>query len=278
MSEQNKQSEKTAPTFASETQRERWLKYGANVLLSVVVVILLSIGIVYAAQRKSIRTDTTSNGIYSLKPQTVNLIQNLPQKVKIVGLFSKARQEQEKKVSDDTPEVRFQQVSDLLNEYQQKSGGTITSEMIDTVNQPGKVDQLFNEVAQKYGNDINKYQEIIHQYPDTLKKIRALTAKETEALKKVPKVSDPKLARLLDEAGRTFDRFPELLDRISKDADEELQNKVPDYKRLTDNIRGGLEGLDKLIDAIVAQYKSTASGKDTPKELKDYFAAEIPRI
>jgi ABC-type uncharacterized transport system involved in gliding motility auxiliary subunit len=216
MSEQKQPNEKTAPTFAAETQKERWLKYGANVLLSVVVVILLSIGVVYAAQRTAIRTDTTSNKVYSLKPQTTRLIQNLPEKVKIVGLFSKAKQEQEKKVSEDTPEVRFQQVSDLLNEYQQKSGGKITAEMIDTVNQPGKVDQLFNEVAQKYGNDINKYQEIIKAYPTTLDKIRAMTKSETETLTKLPKVSDPKLARLVDEASRTLDRFPSLLDQFAK--------------------------------------------------------------
>ena len=278
MPEQNKATEKSAGTFAAETQKERWMKYGANVVLTSVIVVLLAIGIVYAAQRKAIRTDTTSNGIYSLRPQTVNLIQNLPQKIKIVGLFSKAKQEQEKKLNNDTAEIRFQQVSDLLNEYQHKSGGKITAEMIDTVNQPGKVDQLFNEVAQKYGNDINKYQEIIKEYPDTLKKIRALTKNETDTLKKLPKAPDPKLARLLDEAGRTLDRFPSLLDQIAKDAKEELENKVPDYKRLTDNIRGSLEGLDKLMDAIVAQYKTAAAGKETPKELKDYFSAAIPRV
>ena len=68
MPEQNKATEKSAGTFAAETQKERWMKYGANVVLTSVIVVLLAIGIVYAAQRKAIRTDTTSNGIYSLRP------------------------------------------------------------------------------------------------------------------------------------------------------------------------------------------------------------------
>jgi hypothetical protein len=279
MSETNHSDSKSAAnTFRAESQSERRVKYGSAVALTIVIAVALLTGVLYLANDLRFRTDTTSNGIYSLKPQTVNLIQNLPQKVKIVGLFSKARQEQEKKVSDDTPEIRFQQVSDLLQEYQQKSGGKITAEMIDTVNQPGKVDQLFNEVAKKYGNDINKYQEIIDAYPKTLDQIRAMTKNETDTLKKLPKASDPKLARLLDEAGRTLDRFPTLLDQIASDAKDELQNKVPDYKRLIDNIRGSLEGLDKLMDALVTRYKAAADEKDTPKDLKDYFTAAQPRI
>jgi len=207
-------------TFIVETQRERWVKYGANVLLMLLVAVLLGGFIVYIAQRHNWRKDTTAGGVYSLKPQTVQLIEKLPQKVKIVGLFSKAQQEQEKKVSDDTPAVRFQQVSDLLQEYQQKSNGKISVEMIDTTNQPGKVDQLFTEVAKKYGNDVNKYQEVIDQYPKTLDQIRALAKSEVDALHKLPKMEDPKLARLVDEVGRTLDRFPKMLDQISADAKE----------------------------------------------------------
>ena len=112
-------------------QKERWLKYGANVILTVVIVILLGAFLVYLGQRHSIRKDTTYEGVYSLKPQTVSLLNNLPQKVKIVGLFTRAKQQQERRdVVDDTNEVSYQQVSDLLQEYQQKSNGRITVDMI----------------------------------------------------------------------------------------------------------------------------------------------------
>ena len=74
-------------TFRPETQAERRLKYGATVLLTILLAIALLAGVVYLANDFRIRTDTTSNGIYSLKPQTTRLIQNLPEKVKIVGLF-----------------------------------------------------------------------------------------------------------------------------------------------------------------------------------------------
>ena len=141
---------------------------GANVALTVLVVIALGALIIYLAQRHGARKDMTSSGMYSLKPATVRLVENLPQKFKVVGLFTKAKGEQERRVADasDTPEVRYQQVADLLQEYQQKSGGRITAEMIDPVTEPGKVDQLFNEVAQKYSNDVTKYKEVLDAYRD----------------------------------------------------------------------------------------------------------------
>src|SRR5688500_2962907 len=104
-----------AAEFRAEAQGERWLKYGGNVLLTAVIVLVLGVLIIYLAQRHGPRRDMTSSGMYSLKPATVRLVENLPQKFKIVGLFTKAKGEQERRVADasDTPEVRYQQVADL---------------------------------------------------------------------------------------------------------------------------------------------------------------------
>lgn len=279
MSESKKPAIPPAAKFAAESQSERRLKYGANVALTIIVVILLAGGLIYIAQANDLRKDTTSGGDYSLKPQTVKLIQNLPEKVKIVGLFKKVKsEEQEKKNADDTPEVRFQQVSDLLQEYQQKSGGKITVDMIERVAQPTKLDQFFDEVAKKYGNDVAKYKEFIDAYPVTLKAINQLAQSEIDALKKLPKPTDEKLGHLLEEVQRTLELFPKRLDEIRTDAKEELENKVPDYKRLADNVRAGLEKLNVLADAVVKQYKVSADDKATPKEFKDYFTAAIPRF
>src|SRR5437762_3933033 len=136
MSEASKQIPRPVAPFQMETQQERWVKYGANVVLSVLVVLILVVLLVYLGGRANWRKDTTAAGAYSLKPQTVRLIENLPQKVRIVGLFSKAVADTTKKVVDDTPIVHYQQVADLIQEYQQKSNGQITAEMIDTTSQP----------------------------------------------------------------------------------------------------------------------------------------------
>src|SRR6266700_401591 len=189
MSEGNKQAPKPVAPFQMETQQERWVKYGANVALSVLVVLILVILLVYLGGRANWRKDTTAAGSYSLKPQTGRLIENLPQKVRIVGLFSKAQQDSDKREKDDTNVVRYQQVADLIQEYQQKSGGKVTAEMIDTTSEPSKVDRLFNDVAKKYGNDFNKYEEVLKAYPETFDKVSKLATADIEALDKAkPKI------------------------------------------------------------------------------------------
>src|SRR5882757_4190435 len=154
----SKKAEKPAASFVVETQQQRWLKYGANVVLSVVIVILLVGLMVYLAQRPGWRTDTTTGGANSLKPQTVSLIQNLPEEVRIVSLFTRTEEDTEKKFRENTAEVQYQEVADLLQEYQKKSRGKVKVDLIDPVREPSKVDQLFNDVARKYGNDFKKYE------------------------------------------------------------------------------------------------------------------------
>src|SRR6266550_8112763 len=116
MNDSKKAEKQQSASFAVETQQERWLKYGANVVLSVVIVIVLVGFVVYLAQRPGLRTDTTTGGANSLKPQTVTLIQNLPEEVRIVSLFTRTEEDTEKKFRENTAEVQYQEVADLLQE------------------------------------------------------------------------------------------------------------------------------------------------------------------
>jgi hypothetical protein len=272
---------KGSRAFAVETQRERWVKYGANVLLTCVVAVLLAGFLVYISQRHNVRTDTTASGAYSLKPPTVQLIKNAPQKVKLVGLFPRKEnaQQQQKKVQDtsDSPEVRYQQVADLLSEYQQKSGGRVEAVMIDPDTEPGKVSQIFLEVQKKYGNDVARYQEVMEAYPKTLDQINKLAKDEIDALQKLPEIQDEELARTAQLIVNTAAGFPQVLEIIRMDVKKQLELKVPDYKGAADNIRTGLEKLNSQIDAVIKRFAKAKENKATPKEFVDYVAKAQPR-
>jgi predicted transcriptional regulator len=276
MAEQKTNEGSGSRTFAMETQKERWVKYGANVaLVSVLVLVLSGVG-VYIFERHRIRTDTTASGAYSLKPPTVQLIKNSPQKVRLVGLFSRkdSAQQQQKKVQDveDSAEVRYQRVADLLSEYQQKSGGKIQAEMIDPDAQPGKVAELFVQVQKRYGNDVARYEEVLKEYPKTLDEITKLTSQEKEAVQKLPEIKDKKVAQTVGEIFVTVEIFPQLLDQIKVGVKKQLELKVPDYKGAADSIRSGLEGLNERIDAVLGRFKQAKEDKNTPKEFMDYVA------
>ncbi|MDB5322458.1 MAG: hypothetical protein JWN40_4089 [Phycisphaerales bacterium] len=275
----SKKAEKQSASFAVETQQDRWLKYGANVILSVVVVIALVWAMVYLAQRPGWRTDTTTGGANSLKPQTVALIQNLPEEVRIVGLFTRTEENTERKVQDTSAEVQFQQVADLLQEYQKKSRGKIKVDLIDTVREPSKVDQLFNDVARKYGNDFQKYEEVMKSYGGTLDTITKLANEEVAAVLGVrSKINNEKLALMAQEIYVTLQFFPQIMDTTRRQVKEQLDLKVPDYKGAADHIRGNLEDLNVNLEEIQKRVKGASEDPATPKELKEYVVAAQPRL
>src|SRR5687768_1023375 len=125
-----------------ETQQERWIKYGGNVVLASVVVVILAVVVVWLAQEANARVDTTTSRLYSLKPQTVNIIKNNDQPIKIVSLYTRVKRKSTNVVEAEQDNFDYiQPVSDLLEEYERK-GKNIDVEVIDPNEQPTKVDQL----------------------------------------------------------------------------------------------------------------------------------------
>lgn len=278
MADQSKNKPVARETFVVETAQQRRVKYGANVALSVVIVLVLTGLLVYCAGRVGWRRDTTAAGTYSLKPQTVTLIKNLPQKVEIVGLFTKAKQQQDKREREEDPAVRYQQIADLLQEYQEKSNGNVTVRMIDRINEPGKVDDLFNAVARQYGNDFKKYEEVMNGYEGTLDQILSVANEEIEALdKNPPKLTDQKMLRTVGEIVVTVQYFPELLRDLRQEVKAQLKLKVPDYMGAATKIRTGLEGLTDRINAVQDRFEQAKKDPKTPAEFKAYVAAAEPR-
>src|SRR6478672_4224489 len=79
--------------FVAEARNERWVKYGLNVLLTSILVVVLAFLVVWGAQWKRTRADMTTSGSYSLKPQTVTVISDIKSPVKLVSLYPRLKQE-----------------------------------------------------------------------------------------------------------------------------------------------------------------------------------------
>ena len=71
-----------------ETQSERRFKYGINVAVAVIAAIVASGVIVAIVQSHDKRLDTTAAGEFSLKQQTLNVIDGLKDKVTLVSLYT----------------------------------------------------------------------------------------------------------------------------------------------------------------------------------------------
>jgi hypothetical protein len=181
MSEKKKSKKAESKVAKSpQTQKQRWVRYGTNVGVAVVAVVFLAVLLTYGAQNlardRGLRADTTKQRVHSLKQQSLNIIKELNQNIRMVALYER---------TGDTPgagrEQDFRQtVSDLLDEYARKSK-KITVDVIDPQKEPSKVDQVLEEIIGKYGSEVKAYQQVLDEYPKVAEQIKKAAAEEKSA-------------------------------------------------------------------------------------------------
>jgi hypothetical protein len=243
------------------------MKYGANVALSIIVVILLAGLVTYLAQKFSKRVDTTEAGLYSLKQQTVNLIKDNKQKIKLVSLYSA-------KDAQDKPNPYAGPVQDLIEEYARK-GKNIEAESIDPVKEPTRTDTLVKEAISKYGGAVKSYTDFLAEFNKTQEQLKEMTSAEAAAL---ADVSTDSLNEDLEALVNTVrESIPQSVSRIKERTDRVLKGKYPDYKALVDQIKDSLDSLSRTEAAIVKIEKQYQNEASAPQAVKDYLAKSPER-
>lgn len=266
---------------SSESQSQRWFKYGANVALSSVVVIALAAGVTYVAQRNAKRIDTTLAGVYSLKPQTKSVIQSVPGKVRIVSLYSNP--ETSGKSGTALKEAEEQRryastVSDLLQEYA-KASDKVSLEFIDPGRESDKVDVLVKEVVGKYGAELKPYEDFFKNYQPFVEKFKTFATAQSDAIAKVPTegITDQDLAQSFTLAAVTVSGLPERLEAAQKKIDPFLKRKpVPDYRGASDELVAELQLLNTLMSPVITGFKSLPA--TTPAPVKAYVEKALPEF
>jgi hypothetical protein len=259
-----------------ETQQQRWIKYGANVVLVTVVVILLAGILTYLAQRVGKRIDTTAAGAYSLKPQTTNILRDLKGKTKIVSLYTKEIIEGGKSV----PSPYAGPVIDLLDEYRRK-GKNIEVDAIDPVQNPTKVDALITEVTNKYGGEIKQYKEVLDAYPKTAEQIKAMATAETakveplrsqlEALEKGDEDAQTTYVAIVTVRGlvKELDRTQQLIDR-------RVAQKPPDYRGAVNSVEDSLDLISRTAARIVEIFNKAKADEKLAPPVREYITGAVP--
>src|SRR4051812_26167880 len=100
-----------------DSQKERWVKYGLNVIIAVIAVVLLAGAVVYLAQKTGKRIDTTESRAYSLKPQTLAILDDVKGKTKLVSLYRQEVASKGQMKKSPYADV----VADMLDEYKRHS-------------------------------------------------------------------------------------------------------------------------------------------------------------
>ena len=259
-----------------ETQKQRWMKYGANVALASVVVVLLGIVLTALAQQSwaKLHVDTTQAGLYSLKPQTKGILRDLKQDVRIVSLYTRTepRPGQEQRHTDyATP------VADLLAEYERYGRGRVTTEVIDPTQNPAKVDALINDVAQRYGGEVKQYSDFIDRFRKRNEEFQKLLAEETARIGDVDAAAagESELGQWVNAARDQLGASAEALRNIDKRVTRLLEQKPPNYVGAVNQVRQVMQDLSTFAAGVTARFEETKDDKAAPAPARKY-AAESP--
>ncbi len=261
------------PTFTTENQRQRWIKYGGNVLLTAVIVIVLALVLIAISQRQHKRFDTTQNKEYSLKPQTINIIKDLNQPVKLVSLYSHAQTNSE----SDTDYAGA--VADLLDEYK-RSGRNIDVETIDPVTSPTKVDDLIAEVTNKYGGEVKKYRDFCDSAPTYFEPVRNFAKTEMPKISALPidQMKQDELTQAFNDISTTVSGLSGQLDKVIKLIDTQRKQKVPDYKGAAETINSTMQQVSDYADQIGTNFNKFKTDPGIPAPFKAYMEEASPRF
>jgi hypothetical protein len=266
MPEKDEQSKMTlAPP---ESQSQRWIKYGANVAFSSLVVVLLAVMLTWIAESRAVRIDTTAGGTQSLRPQSIKFIQELNRPVRVVALYPKLK-------SDSHEQDYYQPVADLLNEYATK-GKNITTEVLDPDTQKDEFNKLVTEVTNKYGGEVQGYKKILDQLPGNNKAIDQFVTEAVAKFKVLPfdKVQDQQLLQEISAAYFTLLLTDHQIGELKAAIESDLHQQIPSYKDGVDETRttyGNISQLLAQFSQVMASFKANPAFSKL-KPITDYAA------
>ena len=255
-----------------ENQQQRWMKYGANVALAIVVVIVLAVVLIIISQRADRRFDMTAGKEYSLKPQTINIIKDLKSPVKLVSLYTHPEN-----ASTETTDYAGA-VADLLDEYK-ASGRNIDVETIDPVKNPTKVDDLIADVTSKYGGEVKKYRDFCDNATKYFAPIEQFSKDESAKLQPLPidRMKDDDVDATLGTIADTLAEEPARLQKIIKSVDAQRKQKVPDYKGAAESIDSEMTRISDVAGQVSGAFAKLKDNPQAAPPLKQYMTDSVPR-
>ncbi len=164
------------------TASQRWVRFGSNVALSILLATLLTVAVVGISSgllRGKARSDWTAGGRFSLSPRTKALLADLPHDIRLTNLYA------------ETPELpgsteRWSRVRDLLAEYDAASGH-VEVESVNPAVDVGGVEALVARLRERYEAELEGPKALIGRFDglkselDTLLEAQAQRLREAAA-------------------------------------------------------------------------------------------------
>jgi hypothetical protein len=171
-----------SPAERGMTRKRRWLVFGTNVALAIILATALVAAVVWisgAALRGKARSDWTLSGRFSLSPQTRAIVKDLKADLVITMVYTDPDQyvyesrEDYQKAKDE-----YERMSDLLQEFG-FAGGRVKVEHLDPLNTP-QADAFLTNLQKRYGEQLKAKDALLKDYAKFRGDLDAFVAQEVE--------------------------------------------------------------------------------------------------
>lgn len=277
MSQSESKKAASAPVPGPESQSDRWIKYGSNVALSAILVLVLAVLLTWFAQHARARVDLTAGGSLSLKPQTISVLDQLKQKITLVSLYARP---------DNNPQQAemAQRVSDLLDEYRNKSS-KIDVKVIDPIKQTDKLEALHKDFVERYGSQIGTYKDYLEDWKKETDKLKKLLGSEAKAVQPFVPAEDAAIGGqekptdgMAQAVSRTIDELLGNLNDTQKAVERELGKKFPNFKGAAGAAKKSADFVADRAAAMINTEPEVQKGPDFTPAFKKYMADSVSRM
>ena len=257
---------------APDSQTQRQVKYGLNVAvaIAIVVAIVVVINLASAKYLRVMRFDSTHSRTYSLSDQTRKLLASLKNDYQIIML-----------IVNSVPE--YDNARDLIEEYAHRSS-KVDVEAVNPATSRGQV--FFTKLKQRYETQLEPVAAAITQSAKTITQTRSVIDnivqpnKLLEQIRSDPAMTSTQQKDILRQVTGILSRFQQRTKDINKNVQTRLEQPLPDFTAVMNELRKVLEDLDQMLQqandffGIWTDDDTTASSvKDHLLQLSEHFKA-----
>lgn len=231
---------------ATATQAgQRRVFYGLNTAVQVVIVLVITVGAAYLAQRFQGKLDVTRSRINSLSPRTEKLLRSLKDDVRITALYTVLSE------YDQRAQKRQDMVRDLLRLYESAARGKVTARLIDPMKDRSELPALLRRLRDKpaYKEEARAHLDILESHAPLNQKILELLDRQRGEAERLVAAAGEQ-AGVLPEVVRSLEQFTEQAGEVARTLTELQAEDLPRYGSQVETVRAYLDGVTRFFNSV----------------------------
>ena len=240
----------TNPSKPAAKPRRRRVLFGVNTLVAVAAAVIVVVLVNWIAYRQFVRLDFTELGVYSLSPQTQDVLADLEGDYEVVTLFS-----------SQTMTVGRRRVRDLIDEYDRASPNLDVTH-IDVDVDAARYDAFTARLTDRYGEGLAGVEASIREASEAIDVFVEGVGPVLGRLGNVLENEALPSGQVRERLSRAFAAMRSVVrgqEGVAEQVEAELAAPLPNYQQLQSEVQDTLVELNTRILPTVSQWFTQAA-------------------